>query len=112
MASTSVWTDRVLSDLRVEVAVQVVEHGWRPFPNGTGSPEQRRAASAAKLHAFDRGFHAQLTWADLLAEELTTALAQVNPITLRKELVHLGGLVVLWLAAIDVETHFTNGGNL
>jgi hypothetical protein len=102
-------THDVLSEVLAERGRQNAKWGEQNHPNGTGphvvwrsfSPE---AADACKELRDRTNLNAQtgeLTWLDILLEEIAEAFAEDDPAKLRAELVQLGAVAVAWVEAVD-----------
>lgn len=46
----------------------------------------------------------RLTWAHILQEEFTEAMAEVDPAALRAELIQVAAVAVVWIESIDRRT--------
>jgi hypothetical protein len=92
----------VLAEVAVERQMQDDQWGEQNHPDGTGQWVHERTsaelARAACQRAADEG---TLTWAHILREEVTEALAESDPARLRAELVQVAAVAAAWVEAID-----------
>jgi hypothetical protein len=99
-------TRAVLDEIASERRRQDDKWGEQNHPDGTRASNQDWAeeARAACQHAADED---ALTWAAVLYEEFTEALAEEDPAKLRTELLQVAAVAVAWAEAIDRRTSTT-----
>lgn len=98
-------TSTVLEDVHDERTRQDKRWGTQNHPDGTGlddwlwslDPDLQKAEND---RAVKRG---DLTFADILVEELAEALAETDPVKLREELVQVAAVAVAWIEKLDRE---------
>ena len=94
-------TQPVLADVASERRRQDDLWGEQNHPDGTGRAAQVAAAEVARA-ITDRSAEAgTLTWAEILTEETTEALAETDPAKLRRELVQVAAVAAAWIEALD-----------
>lgn len=106
LTDDEIHTIGVLTQVAAERAAQDARFGPQNWPDGTGpgafedltlnAPEARRLCD-------ERTESGDLTFADILAEEVAEALAEVNVRKLRKELIQVAAVAVLWAQKLDRE---------
>lgn len=92
------------SALRAVVAErrrQDTTFGEQNHPDGTGGPDEQELVIAARAAYEDAKAHGQLTWLNVLLEEVAEALAESDPARLREELVQVAAVATAWVEAID-----------
>lgn len=92
---------RVLSDVIEERQRQHAEHGVQTLPDGTGDPADYTARDRAQRLCDEATARGQLTWRDILAEEVAEVFAETRPERLREELVQVAAVAVQWIEALD-----------
>lgn len=93
--------DRVLADITAEREAQHAVHGIQHhLPDGTG-PQWTQLAHKARRECERAAAAGRLTWRHILLEEVAEALAENDPVRLRRELVHVVAVGDQWLQAID-----------
>jgi hypothetical protein len=93
--------DRVLADITAEREAQHAVHGVQHhLPDGT-DPRWERIAEAARRECDQATAIGHLTWRHILLEEVAEALAEDDPVRLRRELVQVVAVGAQWLQAID-----------
>ena len=108
--------DAVLQEVYAERERQHEKWGEQNHPDGTGgepspkrSPEQVAQLRSVRVeharntrdlcdHAFAGGTG---TWRHILREEVDEAIAEDDPVALRKELIQVAAVAVSWVEAID-----------
>lgn len=96
---------RVLDEVALERARQDEKWGEQNHPDGTGRDPWRKTLSDVfrercdRLHQEGKG-----TWEHILLEEVYEALAEHDPGALRKELLQVAAVCVVWMEAIDRRT--------
>lgn len=102
----SVITDRVLSQVLAERIRQDEKWGEQNHRDGTSVANESWAdtARANCQQAADEGV---TSWAGILYEEFTEAMAEEDPAALRAELVQVAAVAVAWIEAIDRRTQQT-----
>nr|WP_237439699.1 hypothetical protein [Amycolatopsis rubida] len=93
--------ERVLADIAAEREAQHAVHGVQQhLPDGTG-PRWAGLADSARRECDRAAAAGRLTWRHILFEEVAEALAESDPIRLRRELVQVAAVGAQWLQAID-----------
>lgn len=97
-------THRVLGEVFTAVTAQdraAAVAGLGPLPDGTGRPMDRHAATkAAELVAVDTA-GGRLTHRAELMGHVTAALAELDPVQLRKVLLEISAYAARWVLALD-----------
>lgn len=105
--------EKVLADIRDERVKQHEKWGEQNHRDGTGphtSPltritpgaDQAMNLSYAARKATDQAAEAgTVTYADILLEEVFEAMAEYDPVDLRRELVQVAAVAAQWIEAID-----------
>lgn len=93
----------VATDVCQEVGRQFEKWGEQNHPNGTGNPAKndRALADMFRIVADSKARSGDLTWRDILLEEVYEAMAEKDAKPLRGELVQVGAVVTSWIASID-----------
>ena len=95
----------VLGDVAAERRRQDDKWGEQNHPDGTGRKglweDDRRAADAARAQCEARFAAGVGTWHDILNEEYKEAMAEVDPLKLREELIQVQAVACAWVEAID-----------
>ncbi|WP_328860908.1 hypothetical protein [Streptomyces sp. NBC_00306] len=91
---------RFAEDVDTERQAQLAKWGEQHHRDGTNLANRDWAdhARAACQHAADED---ALSWAAILYEEFTEALAETDPVKLRTELVQVAAVCAAWIADID-----------
>jgi hypothetical protein len=91
----------LMSEVAAEIANQDERWGEQNHPDGTALVEDSDIALKAK--ALNDFFVANddLTWRDILWEEVAEAFAEKDPGPLREELIQVAAVAIQWVAAID-----------
>lgn len=92
---------RVLAEVQAERERQDAKWGEQNHPNGTGGSGALYVADRYRS-IVDEGLKSgNVTWRDVLLEEVFEALAEPDPGRLRAELIQVAAVAVAWAAAID-----------
>lgn len=92
---------RALAEIAAERARQEAKWGQQNHPDGTAiTGDDKRAASARHTCQAMAG-RGEVTWRDILWEEVAEALAESNPATLRAELIQVAAVCAAWIEALD-----------
>ncbi len=84
-----------------ERARQDIKWGEQNLPDGTEDSEVNRAIEAASKVVCDTSYLAgDLTWADVLGEEVAEAFAETDPEKLKMELVQVMAVCKAWIECI------------
>ena len=97
-------TMRVLSEVQAERAAQDVTWGVQNHPDGTGGRGRVASANAARIACQSSAERGEVTFLDILAEEVAEAFAETGPELLRAELIQVAAVCVAWVEAIDRRT--------
>jgi hypothetical protein len=89
-----------LAQVRNERIAQDIKWGQQNHPDGTNLRFEERA-NAARVMADIAADEGNLTWADILLEEVYEALAETDNADLRAELIQVAAVCVAWVEAID-----------
>lgn len=102
---------RVLEEVSHERAAQDAKWGEQNHPNGTGDdrhllcdvalPTYGTLASRARTVTDAHARQGNLTYADILMEEVGEGLAEGDPRRLRAELIQVAAVAVAWVEKID-----------
>jgi hypothetical protein len=90
----------ILNQIRDERLAQDIKWGQQNHRNGTDARFVERA-NAARVMADIAADEGNLTWTDILLEEVYEALAETDPIKLRGELIQVAAVAAAWIEAID-----------
>lgn len=90
----------VLAEVAAERGRQDKTFGEQNHPDGTNHLNINWANHSRNL-TQSAALEERLTWAHVLQEEFTEALAEVEPLPLRAELVQVAAVAVAWIEAID-----------
>jgi len=116
--SAFVHTSIVLAEVAAERQHQDAKWGRdRDLPSGTGSwlqlpfyPHRAEVMAALAKRRTDRAAQASKTTLEqVLTEEYFEALAEDDPTQLRKELVQVAAVAVLWIETLDLRFPAANG---
>lgn len=91
---------QVLDDIRAEMVRQSSIHGEEGHPDGT-SPWYGTDARTWKGINESAAEHGELTWGGILLEEVFEALAETDPVKLRKELLQVAAVAGSWAKDLD-----------
>jgi len=91
----------VLIEVLKERARQEAKWGQQNHPDGTGREDDDRLASLARTFCNDQAAAGQLTWRDILEEEVFEAFAETDREKLRAELLQVSAVAAAWAEAID-----------
>lgn len=97
-------THRILGDVFAAVTTQdraAAVAGRGPLPDGTSRPLDQHAATRAALLVDEDAAGRRLTHRAELLAHVTAALAEGDPIELRKALVQISAYAARWALAID-----------
>ena len=92
---------RVLEEVSYERGRQDAKWGEQNHPNGTGGRGRVASANAARHATQSSAERGELTWIDVLAEEVAEAFAESGQAALRAELIQVAAVAVAWVEAID-----------
>ena len=91
-----------IAEVHAERLRQDAKWGEQNHPDGTSDHWLARAnAETAQTRANEKAFRDELTWLDILREEVEEAAAEVDPAKLRTELIQVAAVAVAWVEAID-----------
>jgi hypothetical protein len=90
----------VASDVDDEIARQDAKWGQQNHPDGTGA-EWIDRANLAREDTDAAAEAGQLTWLDVLKEEVFEAFAESDPEKLKAELIQVAAVAEQWVAAIE-----------
>lgn len=96
--------ERVLEDVRDERQRQRDKWGddsADDHPDGTSARNYGDVANMARTMTNAAAIGGAATWRHIIMEELYEALAAVDPVRLRAELVQVAAVAVSWIEAID-----------
>ncbi|MYX88439.1 MULTISPECIES: hypothetical protein [unclassified Streptomyces] len=96
--------DRHMAEVDAERQRQLARFGDQHHPDGTGSTTDRKLADEARRHCDHTTRTGQLTWNDILTEEVCEALAESDPGLLRTELVQVAAVALAWISDLDSRT--------
>ena len=95
---------QVLGDISAEREFQLKKWGHQSYPSGTrDTAKARELRDRARALCDRRAELGKVTWADILTEEYSEAMAEVEHEALRKELVQTAAVIVAWLEDLDAE---------
>jgi len=104
-SSSGRWkTTTVLLDVSQERGRQNARWGEQNHPDGSGHWSYAELANGFRKYADEVAARGQLTWTDILREEVYEALAESDPVKLREELIQVAAVAVAWVEAIDRRT--------
>ena len=95
---------RIMRQVQDELKRQDGLWGEQNHPHGTGSQVLRDTAKEAREFTQKRASEGNVTWQDILFEEVCEAFAEKYPKDIRRELVEVIAVAVQWIEAIDRET--------
>jgi hypothetical protein len=91
----------LMSEVADEMSRQNQQWGEQRHPDGTGMCGDVISADSAKSLNDELVRMGQLTWRDILWEEVAEAFAEEEPGPLREELIQVAAVAIQWVAAID-----------
>ena len=91
----------VLRAVSRERGDQDAKWGKQSHPDGTGGKYAQEGAETAKAVTDRAAKDGTLTWNHILTEEVLEALAETDPVKLRKELIQVAAVAVAWVEDID-----------
>lgn len=91
----------VLVDVYTERVQQDARWGEQNHPDGTNLTEDDWRANRVKQLNDYHVSNNDLTWRDILLEEVYEAFAESDPDRLREELIQVAAVAVCWVEAID-----------
>lgn len=91
----------VLSDVEAERVRQDNKWGIQNHPDGTGRAYDRARALIEQESCEFAAKAGNLTWRDILNEEVWEAYAETVPELLRAELIQVASVCVAWVECID-----------
>lgn len=102
-------TEEVLAEIYTERLKQDEKWGEQNHPDGTGPDvpmpstwlNMREMAERAREACQIKAGRGDVTWLDILREEVFEAFAEADPAKLRAELVQVAAVAVNWVEAID-----------
>jgi hypothetical protein len=94
-------TNGVLAEVAAERIRQNEKWGEQNHPDGTGDPGTSDMANIMRGACQAAAARGQLTWNDVITEEIAEANAESDPTRLRAELVQIAAVAVAWAEAID-----------
>jgi hypothetical protein len=100
-------TAAVLAEVAAERARQDANWGEQNHRDGTGGGLMRTIAHARRQTTEWHSSIGQLTWHDILREEVAEADAETDPARLRTELIQVAAVACAWIEAIDRRTGVT-----
>ena len=98
----------ILELIKSEVSRQVDLWGEQNHPDGTGLPGDSDRAERFKTLMKVLASSGQLTWRDILYEEVLEVFDATDAQDLRIELIQVAAVAVSWVKAID---RISNNGN-
>jgi hypothetical protein len=97
--------ENVLHDIRAERRAQDEQWGAnRDHPDGTGSPEYQFYRNHYQAECQLKASNSAVTWDAILLEEVFEAMAELDPVKLRAELIDTAAVCAAWIEAIDRRT--------
>jgi hypothetical protein len=92
---------KLLDEISAELTRQDSLWGEQNHPDGTGGPVRRQMANAQRDLCELKAQRGEVTYRDILAEEVAEAFAESYPTRLREELIQVAAVAVAWIEAID-----------
>lgn len=92
---------RFVADIDIERQRQLAKFGDQRHPDGTALTEDRDRADRARHVCDSMAWLGQLSWRDVLHEEVQEAFAESDPAKLRAELVQVAALCAAWISDLD-----------
>lgn len=84
-----------------ERQAQLAKFGEQRHPDGTAITEDRERADRARHTCESMARLGQLSWRDILHEEVQEAFAESDPALLRAELLQVAAVCAAWIWDID-----------
>lgn len=110
---------QVLSEVALERRRQDAKWGVQNHPDGTGDkrrllddpslPTFGTIAEACKAACARRADRGEITWTDILLEEVFEAAYEPDPDALRRELLQVAAVATAWVEALDRREGGTRG---
>lgn len=75
--------------------------GDQVHPDGTGSPSQQSTAHMAKMACDQASARGDVTWCQILTEEVAEAFAEHDRTKLKQELLEAAAVILNWVTALD-----------
>jgi hypothetical protein len=94
-------TNDVLEDFAQERRAQFQQWGEQTIPFGTGDFIFGMMSDNYRAVCQDRTAEGTVTWADVLLEEVFEALAELDPLKLKDELIQVGAVVTAIIERIN-----------
>jgi len=91
----------LMVELDAERGRQLAKFGEQHHPDGTAITEDRERADRARHTCESMARLGQLTWRDILHEEVQEAFAEDDPALLRAELLQIAAVCAAWIWDID-----------
>ncbi|MFD7964062.1 NUDIX hydrolase [Streptomyces zaomyceticus] len=91
----------LMIELDTERQAQLAKFGDQEHPDGTALTEDRDRADRARHVCESMGRLGQLSWRDILHEEVQEAFAESDPAKLRAELLQVIAVGAAWIYDID-----------
>ncbi|MFC8491816.1 NUDIX hydrolase [Streptomyces sp. NPDC057235] len=91
----------LMVELDTERQAQLAKFGDQKHPDGTAITEDRDRADRARHVCESMARLGQLSWRDVLHEEVQEAFAEADPARLRAELVQVAAVCAAWIWDID-----------
>jgi hypothetical protein len=88
-------------DVDAERQKQFAKWGDQEHPDGTGITGDKERADSARHLCQSMAERGEVTWRDILWEEIAEALAESDPGRLREELVQSGAVIAAWILDLD-----------
>lgn len=102
---------KMLSDVHNERIAQLVKWGEQSHPDGTGSESDKKAAAFARELTDSRAEAGDVTWRDILREEVAEAFAESDPARLDAELTQVAAVAVAWKEDLAMRSAEGGQGN-
>ena len=102
--STRIFTSIVIHEVYAERVAQETKWGEQNHPDGTGGRGRVASANAARIACQSSAERGEVTFLDILAEEVAEAFAETDPELLREELIQVAAVAVAWIESIDRRT--------
>ncbi len=94
-------TNEVLLDVMNERISQDKKWGEQNHPDGTGRRCDESNAENRRLECEKAKAAGELSWREVLAEEVAEVFAETDEAKLRAELVQVAAVAVAWIEALD-----------
>jgi hypothetical protein len=88
-------------EVRKERLSQILTFGEQNHPNGTGSAYDEMRSTDARQRCDRHSENGNLTWKDILKEEVYEALAEKKGKKIRAELIQVMAVCQAWIECID-----------